>query len=139
MTKEWEEAVHRGDLRKVTALINAGVDINKKDQFAQTGLMLAARNGHLEVVRLLVKHGADLDTTATYNLSALMLAVVNGRTEIALTLLEAGADLGIRGSGAPGFYGKTASDLAAYRGQNELAQRLREPRASASGPTGTQT
>ncbi len=126
MTKEWEEAVHRGDLHKVTSLINAGVDINKKDQFAQTGLMLAARNGHLEVVRLLVKHGTDLDTTAKYNLSALMLAVLNGRTEIALTLLEAGADLGIRGRGAPSFYGKTASELAADRGQNELAQRLRE-------------
>ena len=101
--------------------------------------MLAARNGHLEVVRLLVKHGADLDTTAKYNLSALMLAVLNGRTEIALTLLEAGADLGIRGSGPFGFYGKTASDLAAYRGQNELAQQLTEPRSSASGPTDTQT
>ena len=73
-----------------------------------------------------VKHGAGLDTTAKYNLSALMLAVVNGHTEIALTLVEAGADLGISGSGAPGFHGKTASDLAAHRGQNELAQRLRE-------------
>ena len=126
MTKEWEEAVHRADLKKIALLIHAGVDINSKDQFAQTGLMLASRNGHLEAVRLLVEHGASLDTTAKYNLSALMLAVVNGHTEIALTLLEAGADLGIRGTGAPGFHGKTASDLAAHRGQNELAQQLRE-------------
>ncbi len=126
MTKEWEEAVHRADVKKIVSLINAGVDINDKDRFGQTGLMLAARNGHLDLVRLFVKHGAGLDTTAKYNLSALMLAVVNGHTEIALTLVEAGADLGISGSGAPGFHGKTASDLAAHRGQNELAQRLRE-------------
>ena len=126
MTKEWEEAVHRADLKKIASLIHAGVDINDKDGFGQTGLMLAARNGHLELVRLLVEHDAGLDTTAKYNLSALMLAVVNGHTEIALTLAHVGAALGIRGSGAPGFYGKRASDLAAHRGQSELAQRLRE-------------
>ena len=128
MTKEWKEAVRRADAQKIASLIHAGVDINGKDRFGQTGLMLASRNGHTEVVHLLVKHGADLNVTAKYNLSALMLAVVNRHVEIARTLAQEGADLAIRGSGAPGFHGKTASDLAVENGQNELAQWLRGAR-----------
>ena len=126
MTKEWKDAVQGADLKKLASLIDAGVDVNGKDRFGQTALMLAARDGNIDVVRLLVKHDAKLDTTAKYNLSALMLAVVNRHEEIALALARAGASLEIRGTGAPGFHGKTAAELAAESGQNHLAQWLRE-------------
>ena len=43
---------------------------------------------------------------------ALMLAAINGRTEVVRILVDTGADLGLRGTGAPGFAGKTALDLA---------------------------
>ena len=42
-----------------------------------------------------------------------MLARINGRDAIVGVLADAGADLTIRGTGAPGFAGKTALDLAA--------------------------
>ena len=42
-----------------------------------------------------------------------MLAVINGRDAIVGVLADAGADLTIGGTGAPGFAGKTALDLAA--------------------------
>jgi ankyrin repeat protein len=76
------------------------------------------------VVVSLIAHGAQLDVTAKYGLSALMLAVVNGHAEIARDLTRAGADLSLVGSGAPGFAGKTARDLATARGMNELAAEL---------------
>ena len=86
--------------------------------------MLAARGGHLEAVRVLVEAGANLDVTAKFGLSALMLAVVNEHDIIARHLRAAGADVSLEGTGAPGFDGKTAADLARARGLDQLAAEL---------------
>ena len=109
---EWKVAVKAGSVESLEALLDAGADVDAKDDHGQTALMNAARDGHTPVVRLLVARGADLNHTAKYNLSALMLAVINGRDAIVGVLVDAGADLSIKGSGAPGFAGKTALDLA---------------------------
>jgi ankyrin repeat protein len=53
------------------------------------------------------------------------LAVIHGHIDIVRTLVEAGADLAIRGSGAPGFSGKTALDLAIAQGRSDIAEVLR--------------
>ena len=89
--------------------------------------MVAAHAGHLDVVAVLIDHGAQLNVTAKYGLSALMLAVVAGHAEVARLLARAGADRSLRGSGAPGFAGKTARDLALASGSNALAAELAEP------------
>jgi ankyrin repeat protein len=112
MTPEWKTAIKAGDVSTLQALLDAGADVNARDEHNQTGLMIAARDGHTPVVRWLVAQGADLDHTAKYNLSALMLAVINGRDAIVGILADAGADRSIQGSGAPGFAGKTALDIA---------------------------
>ncbi len=77
--------------------------------------MIAAHHGHGAIVEALVSRGADLDVTAKFGLSALMLAIVAGHGVVARLLARAGADLSLRGSGAPGFAGKTAYDLAVAR------------------------
>ncbi len=87
--------------------------------------MLAAHAGHRAIVEALIAHRADLNVTAKYGLSALMLAVVAGHADIARLLAKAGADLTLRGTGAPGFAGKTAYDLAVERGMLELAGELK--------------
>jgi len=130
MEKDWEQAIRGGDSALVRRLIEQGAgvnpaDINSKNHHGQTGLMMAAMLGHAAVVRLLVENGAELNHTAKYNLSALMLAVINGHTEIARILAEAGADIQIRGTGAPGFSGLTALDLAERAGREEIAALLR--------------
>jgi ankyrin repeat protein len=124
MHAEWRQAIERGDAAVLDELARNGADVNARDRFGQTGLMLAARSGQRDVVSSLIAHGARLDVTAKYGLSALMLAVVNGHGEIARDLARAGADLSLTGSGAPGFAGKTARDLAAARGLHELALEL---------------
>lgn len=116
MDAVWERALRDGDLPAVEAGLRAGLDVNARDSYGQTPLMLASLHGHTAVVSVLIAHGADLDVTAKFGLSALMLAVVNGHEETARVLVRAGADPGIRGSGAPGFAGKTAYDLGAARG-----------------------
>ena len=120
----WEEAVRRGDVDVMRDLLSRGIDPNARDPHGQTGLMLAAHAGHLAAVQLLVDHRVDLNVTAKFGLSAVMLAVTAGHKEIARVLARAGADLRLRGTGAPGFAGKTAADLAGARGWNDLAIEL---------------
>ena len=125
MNSSWEEAARTGDVASARALLESGNDINARDRYGQTALMLAAHRGHAAMVDLLIEHGADLDVTAKYSLSALMLAVIAGHAEIARMLVRAGADRGLQGSGAPGFADKTAYDFAAARGMRELYDELR--------------
>ena len=122
----WESAVARGDVVVVRRLLDAGFDVDDRDVHGQTALMRAAHRGHLDVIQALVARRAALDVTAKYRLSALMLAIVAGHAECARVLAQAGADLAVTGSGAPGFAGKTAYDLAAGRGDmDDLLPHLR--------------
>lgn len=97
-------------------------DLNARDEHGQTALMRAAQHGDVHVVRLLVHRGVDLNHSAKYHLTALMLAVVNGHAEVVRALVRAGADQTIRGTGAPGFHGKTARDLADARGDRRIIE-----------------
>jgi ankyrin repeat protein len=124
MTREWERAARRGDASALRVELAGGADVDALDGFGQSALMLAALGGHLEAVEALIGAGANLDITAKFGLSATMLAVVNGHPVVARALARAGADLALRGSGAPGFSGKTAADLAVDRGFRELADEL---------------
>jgi uncharacterized protein len=115
MDAGWERAVTSGDVAEVRRLLAAGADVNARDTRGQTALMFSAHRGHAALVDALVDAGADLNATAKYHLSALMLAIVAGHSAVALALARAGADRTIRGTGAPGFAGKTAHDLALAR------------------------
>ncbi|PTB64731.1 hypothetical protein BBK36DRAFT_1177262 [Trichoderma citrinoviride] len=51
-------ACRRGDLRKCQELIGMGVNINGKDKFDYTPLIIASLCGHYELVQLLLESGA---------------------------------------------------------------------------------
>jgi ankyrin repeat protein len=125
MDAGWEDAIKRGDVQDVRDLLDRGTDVNARDRHGQTALMLAAHAGHREVVETLIAHRPNLNTTAKYGLSALMLALVAGHAEVARLLANAGTDLSLRGTGAPGFAGKTAYDLAVERDMRELSAALK--------------
>lgn len=112
MDKAWQLATRSGDVAAVRAIPEPLRHLDSRDGHGQTALMNAAAAGHFELVRYLVDEGAELNATAKYGLTALMLAVVNGHGGIALELIGAGADLSPEGTGAPGFAGRTALDLA---------------------------
>ena len=57
----WYAAIREGNIEAVKAFIEAGVDVNKKDEFKQSPLYLAAEGrgaAHTEIVRILLKAGA---------------------------------------------------------------------------------
>jgi uncharacterized protein len=121
----WEDAIKRGDVQRVVELLGQGTNVDARDRYGQTALMLAAQAGRREVVEALIAHRADLNVTAKFGLSALMLALVAGHEDVARILARAGADASLRGTGAPGFAGKTAHDLAVDRGMLELSAELK--------------
>lgn len=132
MDSVWEGAIKRGEVQRVRELLGQGISVDSRDRHGQTALMLATHSGQSAVVEVLIAHRASLDPTAKYGLSALMLAIVAGHADIAQLLADSGADLSLRGSGAPGFAGKTAYDLAIERGMRELfaALKPKPPQAS---------
>ncbi|MGQ0809992.1 MAG: ankyrin repeat domain-containing protein [Nitrospiraceae bacterium] len=121
----WEDAIKGGNVESVRDLLDRGVDVDARDRYGQTGLMLAAQAGYREVVKTLIDHQANLNVTAKFGLSALMIAVIAGHMEIARLLAKAGADLSLRGTGASGFANKTACDLAVASGRQELSEELK--------------
>jgi ankyrin repeat protein len=125
MTPEWEAAARGGSVAILGDLLSKGTDVNGRNRHGQTAVMIAATEGHASAVRLLAEHGADLNHTAKYGLSALMIAVVRGHVDVVRALTSAGADRAIKGTGAPGFAGKTALDLAEGRGDSAIIEILR--------------
>ncbi len=129
MKRLWWNAAIQGNASKLkTMLEREEEDVNSRDRYGQTALMIVSRSGHFDAARVLINAHADLDCTAKYGLSALMLAIINGHEEIARLLIEAGADIAITGTGAPGFAGRNALDLAKDRGAAVIANLLNPDR-----------
>jgi ankyrin repeat protein len=124
MDTAWNDAIKHGDVNTVLDLIEQGRDVNARDRYGQTALMLAAHGGYRKTVEALIAHRADLNVTAKFGLSALMLALVAGHADVAHLLAKSGADLSLRATGE-GFAGKTAYDMAIERGMLELSEELK--------------
>ncbi len=138
MKSKWQKAAKSGDVEALGRLLQDSIPseispgasakslLDSLDKHGQTALMIAAMHGRAAAAHLLIEQRAELNHTAKFGLSALMLAVINNHAEIVRMLVEAGADLQIRGSGAPGFFQKTALDLAEGAGREELCTILRQ-------------
>ncbi|CAE7660680.1 rpoC2 [Symbiodinium necroappetens] len=58
-SERFRAAAEVGDIRRVQAMLDAGVDIDSPNEYGQTPLFLAAFEGHRDVVELLLSWGAD--------------------------------------------------------------------------------
>jgi len=81
------------DWERVKELINAGADIEAKNFFDSTALMVAASVGESEVCKFLIGKGAKVDATDKYGCTALMYAAGNGWTRACSVLVEHGAEI----------------------------------------------
>lgn len=92
-----------GNLKAVQQHIAAGTDLNEKDPYGSTPLIIAATFGKTEVARALIDAGADVNIPNNERSTPLHIAAFFCRPEIVKMLLENGADKNLRNN-----YGSTA-------------------------------
>ena len=93
------DAAASGQIGKVLDLISTGADVNAKNKWGETALMLAAQHGRAEAVKILIEAKADMNAKSESGYTALMLAAMNGRTEAVKALIEAKADVSAKDKG----------------------------------------
>lgn len=79
------------DTRILNFLLDAGEDINEKNEHGETILMLAVDKGHLNMIQILIAKGADVNAKDKEGKSVLMRAQQKGNKQIIQMLKDAGA------------------------------------------------
>lgn len=87
-------AANFGELEMLNLLLDAGADIEARDQKGQTPLLLAAATNNTEVVKVLLDRGADKEARESgEGMTPLMRASRLGSLEIAIALVATGAEI----------------------------------------------
>ena len=89
-------AALQGDVAAIRLHIEAGSDLNEKDPYGSTPLIIAATFGKTEVAKALMEAGADLNVTNNDGGTALHAAAFLCRPDIVKSLLENGADTNLK-------------------------------------------
>ena len=84
-------ASNKGHTSIVKNLLDAGVNIDRQDQYGRSPIQLAAMYGHVATVRALLAYGANVDVTDRWGKSPLDSAENGGYYKIAVLLLQHGA------------------------------------------------
>ena len=114
------KAVEDNNATEVIRLIQAGTDVNARDNIGYTALMWAAHYDEVDAAKALIQAGADVNAKDNIGYTALMVTVGKGSFDVAKVLIEAGADLNARNND-----GKTAFMLAEERGSVDVIGLLR--------------
>lgn len=77
----------------ISALLDAGADIEQTDKRQATPMMIAASNGNLPVLKLYIARGANLEARTEYSDTALHTAALGGKNSCVRYLLAHGADM----------------------------------------------
>ena len=109
-----------GDMAEIKRLVEAGHDVNQRDEWERTPLMWAAREGHTDCVKYLLQNGAQLDLTDHVGNTALHLAAEGGHLEVLKRLVEAGQDVNQR----DGWFKRTPLMRAAVEGHTDCVEYL---------------
>jgi ankyrin repeat protein len=86
-------AAREGHVDLVKLLLNAGADVDAKDNRGTTALMKATREGHKETAKLLLDRGANVHAKNRFRSTALRFASLGNCKEILELLLDRGADV----------------------------------------------
>ena len=88
------EAANKGNIEAVKQHLDAGVNVNKKDQLGETPLHSAAKEGHMQIIELLITKGADVNAIDAAGQTPLDWAEEEKQTETANLLRKHGGKTG---------------------------------------------
>ena len=88
------KAAYDGNIEAVKQHLAAGTDVNAKDSFGMTPLLLAGAKNQKEVVELLIAEGADVNAKDISGTTTLIYAATNGHKEIVELLRKHGGKTG---------------------------------------------
>jgi len=121
-------AIISGNLEMVKQHINAGTDINKKDQMSgSTPLITAATFGKTDIVKALIDANAELDIKNNEGSTALHAAAFFCRVEIVQLLIRAGADKTIQNNHAATPWQSVIGPFSEMKPIYEMIQKQLEP------------
>lgn len=114
-------ASHFGKEDIVRILLSHHADPNTCSQngYNVYPLHSALNINHTDISKMLIEAGAEVNVVQSQRLTPLHLAAQHGNIDIIILLLEHGADITVRNE-----LGQNASDIAAERGFNEIADIL---------------
>ena len=122
-------SVLQNNLDFVKQHIEADTDLNKKDQYGSTPLIIAATFGRNEIAKELIEAGAGLNVSNNEESTPLHIAAFFARPKIVRLLLDYGADKYLRN-----IAGSTAYDIVAA--PFEIDQKLYDELSVALSPLG---
>jgi len=86
-------AIKKGNALAAQTLIDAGIDLDRRNKRGETALMVAATSGKREIAEKLIDAGADVNIRKQNGATALILsAAYNDQHNIVTRLLDAGAN-----------------------------------------------
>jgi len=113
------DAAQKGNLQKAQKALRAGANVDAKDKYDQTALMLASHCGLTDLVGLLIKAGANVNAKYKDGCTALTWASMNFNTDIVELLIKAGADINAKDN-----YVETALMYASVWGHKDIVELL---------------
>ncbi|MCI0745230.1 MAG: ankyrin repeat domain-containing protein [Verrucomicrobia subdivision 3 bacterium] len=95
----FHELIKKGDIIAIRDLVESGMDVNIRNRFEWTPLMVAANEGHGPIVEYLISKGADVAAVNKFGASALAYAALRGECRAIQMLLDAGAPIDVQPHG----------------------------------------
>lgn len=113
--------IEKNDIKTVQDYLAKGFDVNAKNRFGETALMIAAQNGNKNIVEMLIASGANVNAQNSYGSTALIKATCLHENEVVELLLDHGAAINAQSED-----GNTALMWAANNAYNDMLELLLE-------------
>ena len=108
------------------ALLSTGfVNVNAKNKYGETALILASTDGSEDIVKMLLEAGANVNVEDNVGNTVLLIAIDRGHKTVIKVLLERGADVN-----AENRSGQTPLRYVSGRGREDIVKMLLEAGAN---------